>query len=123
MVSVALFGAGPGLYVDLARLSFQVPTLLSAAEATMVKANIATRRLVEMKKSLLRMFLAPLWWDYTAQGGGEGPAFFGVVILDAGDVEEGGGKRVAEEDAEDNDDTQYDVVAGRRRGGARVRWG
>src|SRR5260370_25769141 len=55
MVRVWLFGAGPGLYLDLARLAFQVPTLLSAPQATTVKANAATSRL-EMKKSLLRMF-------------------------------------------------------------------
>src|SRR5438034_6761659 len=55
MVRVWLFGAGPGLYLDLDRLAFQVPTLLSAAQATTVKANAATSRL-EMKKSLLRIF-------------------------------------------------------------------
>src|SRR6266446_3518073 len=57
MVSVMLFGAGPGLNVDLARLSFQVPTLVSAPQAITVKANTAIRTTVEVRNSLLRMFL------------------------------------------------------------------
>jgi hypothetical protein len=52
-----LFGAGPGLNVDLARLSFQVPTLLSAPQAITVKANTATRTAMEVRKRLLRMLL------------------------------------------------------------------
>jgi hypothetical protein len=40
------------------------------------------------------------------------PGFWRDVFLDAGDVEEGGGDSVSEEDAEDDDDAQYDVVAG-----------
>jgi len=40
------------------------------------------------------------------------PGFWRDVFLDAGDVEEGGGDGVSEEDAEDDDDAQYDVVAG-----------
>jgi hypothetical protein len=48
MVRVALFGAGPGLYVDLARFSFQVPTLLSAAEATTVRAKYNWKRSFEV---------------------------------------------------------------------------
>src|SRR2546422_1425186 len=37
--SVWLFGAGPGLYLVLAGFIFQVPMLLSAANAAVVSAN------------------------------------------------------------------------------------
>src|SRR6187399_2818672 len=37
--SVWLLGAGPGLYLDLARLSFHVPILLSAARTPVPKAS------------------------------------------------------------------------------------
>src|SRR4051812_7232724 len=40
---VPLCGAGPGLYLDFATLSFQVPEKLSAANATVAKARTASR--------------------------------------------------------------------------------
>src|SRR6266478_8121211 len=104
MVSVALFGAGPGLYFDLSRLSFQVPTLLSAPQAITVRARTATRTTVEVRKNLLRMFLL-LCGGIIPRGGRWGvlpfllPLYEGR-ILDAGDVKEGGGDGVSEEDAE-----------------------
>jgi hypothetical protein len=46
MVTVLLFGAGPGLYVDLTVFSFQVPTLLSAAQAAPARTSVSIRNFV-----------------------------------------------------------------------------
>src|SRR5262245_15250781 len=48
-VMVALFGAGPGLYFDLATLSFQVPLNMSAA----VSANVAATTTMTMRRRIL----------------------------------------------------------------------
>src|SRR5713226_7078158 len=91
IVRVWLFGAGPGLYLDLSRLSFQVPTLLSAPHAITVRANTASMTL-EVKKSLLRMFLLLCAGIIPRGAAVRAPAFWRERILDVGDVEEGGAR-------------------------------
>src|SRR5688572_29025327 len=51
-VSVPSFGAGPGLYLDLATLSFQVPAWLSAAWATLPMTSIDTATVIA--RSIMR---------------------------------------------------------------------
>src|SRR6266542_1975551 len=106
MVSVALFGAGPGLYLDLSRLSFQVPTLLSAPQAITVKANTANRTTVEVRKSLLRMFFSFVQGLYRAGLSGRRCGSWlvaGTGLRARGFSKEFGGEHLAEEDAEHDD--------------------
>ena len=52
-----LHGLGPGLYFDLARLSFQVPTLLSAAIVTALRPRTTTA--TSASRTPDRLFMIP----------------------------------------------------------------
>src|SRR5712692_4212471 len=53
--SVRLLGAGPGLYLDFARSSFQVPSQLSAAMATELETTMAQHAASETMSRFFRM--------------------------------------------------------------------